>query len=44
MIKINVLTTNKGWRRYIKNPNSFIKNFIQKILHKYIKTKKATNK
>tara|TARA_B100001094_G_C17564494_1_gene499926 strand:- start:11 stop:475 length:465 start_codon:yes stop_codon:yes gene_type:complete len=24
MIKINVLTTNKGWRRYIKNPNSFI--------------------
>jgi probable rRNA maturation factor len=24
MIKINVLTTNVGWRRYIKNPNSFI--------------------
>ena len=24
MIKINVLTTNVGWRRYIKNPDSFI--------------------
>jgi probable rRNA maturation factor len=24
MIKINVLTTNIGWRRYIKSPNSFI--------------------
>ena len=24
MIKINVLTTNVDWRRYIKNPNNFI--------------------
>jgi len=43
MIKINVLTTNVGWRRYIKNPDSFIdkkinnfnkknKNFEKKII------------
>ena len=28
MIKINVLTTNISWRRYIKNPSSFIEKNI----------------
>ena len=28
MIKINVLTTNISWRRYIKNPSSFIEKKI----------------
>ena len=24
MIKINVITTNRGWHQYIKNPNDFV--------------------
>ena len=37
MIKINVLTTNVDWRRYIKNPN----NFIDKKINIY--NKKSNN-
>ena len=31
MIKINVITNNINWYRYIKNPNNFIDRKIQKL-------------
>ena len=40
MIKINVLTTNIGWRRYIKNPS----NFIDKKINIYNKKNKKFKK
>ena len=40
MIKINVLTTNVGWRQYIKNPNSF----IDKKINNYNKKSKNFKK
>ena len=40
MIKINVLTTNVDWRRYIKNPN----NFIDKKINIYNKKSKNFKK
>ena len=40
MIKINVLTTNIGWRRYIKNPS----NFIDKKINIYNKKNKDFKK
>jgi len=40
MIKINVLTTNIGWQRYIKNPS----NFIDKKINIYNKKNKKFKK
>ena len=37
MIKINVITSNLGWRNYIKNPN----NFIDKKINIYNKNNKT---
>ena len=34
MIKINIISNNKAWNRYLKNPNSFIKNKIKNLNNK----------
>ena len=40
MIKVNVITKNTSWYRYIKNPNSYIDKKINKLNSKNIKFKK----
>ncbi len=42
MIKINTISNNKAWRRYLKNPNSFVESKI-KNLNKKIKRYKTNN-
>tara|TARA_X000000368_G_scaffold418087_1_gene416489 strand:+ start:1986 stop:2447 length:462 start_codon:yes stop_codon:yes gene_type:complete len=43
MIKINVLLHNKNWKRYIKDPKSYLKSKIKKLNKKnsFFKNKKA---
>ena len=41
MIIANVITKNLSWRRYIKNPNSYIDRKIKKLNNKNIKLKKS---
>ena len=41
MIIANVITKNLSWRRYIKNPNSYIDIKIKKLNNKNIKLKKS---
>ena len=31
MIKINTISNNKSWKKYLKNPNSFIQNRISEL-------------
>ena len=40
MIKINTISNNKTWKKYIKNPNIFIQNKIYKLNKKYNRYKK----
>ena len=40
MIKINTISKNKSWKRYLKNPNVFIQNKIYKFNKKFKKYKK----
>ena len=40
MIKINVITNNVGWLKYIKNPSSYIDKKIKKLNYKNKKLKK----
>ena len=40
MIKINTISNNKSWKKYLKNPNSFIQNKISKLNKKFRKYKK----
>ncbi len=40
MIKVNVITKNLSWYRYIKNPNSYIDRKIKKLNNKNKKLKK----
>ena len=40
MIKINTISNNKTWKRYLKNPNTFIQNKINKLNKKFNKHKK----
>ena len=40
MIKINTISKNKSWKRYLKNPNIFIQNQIYKFNKKFKKHKK----
>ena len=40
MIKINTISNNETWKRYLKNPNSFIQNKINKLNKKFKKYKK----
>ncbi len=41
MIKVNVLTNNTSWYKYIKNPNNYISKKINKINSKSKKQKKV---
>ena len=41
MIKINVITNNNNWQRYIKNPNSYIDRKINLINKKEKKLNKV---
>ena len=34
MIKINVLVSNKNWKKYIKNPNQYLKKKLNKLNRK----------
>ena len=41
MIKVNVITKNYGWKRYIKDPNNYIDKKIKKLnlnIKKFSKT------
>ena len=40
MIKINTISNNKSWKRYLKNPNSYIQNKINKLNKRFKKYKK----
>jgi probable rRNA maturation factor len=40
MIKINVITSNKNWFLFIKNPNNYIERKIKKLNYKNKKNKK----
>ena len=40
MIRINTISNNKSWKRYLKNPNTFIQNKINKLNRKFKKYKK----
>ena len=40
MIKINTISNNKTWKRYLKNPNTFIQNKINKLNKKFNMHKK----
>ncbi len=40
MIKINIITNNKAWFRYIKSPNSFIDRKVRNLNKKSLKFKK----
>ena len=40
MIKINTISNNKSWKKYLKNPNLFIQNKISKLNKKFRKHKK----
>ena len=40
MIKINTISNNKSWKRYLKNPNTFIQKKINKFNKKFKKYKK----
>ena len=40
MIRINTISNNKGWYRYIKNPSNYIENKVDKINCKLKKYKK----
>ena len=42
MIKVNVITKNASWYRYIKNPNSYIDRKINKLNNKNKKLKKKS--
>jgi len=35
MIKINVLVSNNAWKKYLKNPETYLKKRIKKIESKY---------
>ena len=39
MIKVDVLVKNKNWKKYINNPNAYLKNKLKKVEKKnqYIK-------
>ena len=41
MIEVDVLVKNKAWKKYIRNPNNYLKNKIKKAekKNKYIKKK-----
>ncbi len=40
MIKINTISNDDNWKRYLKNPNTFIQNKINKFNKKFKKYKK----
>ena len=40
MIKINVLVSNNAWKKYLKNPEMYLKKRIKKIESKYRSFKK----
>ena len=42
MIRINTISNNKAWHRYIKNPSDYIENKVDKINCKLKKYKKKT--
>ena len=43
MIKINTISNNKSWKKYLKNPNSFIQNKISKLNKKFRNCNKPTD-
>ena len=42
MIKINTISNNETWKKYLKNPNTFIQKKINKFNRKFKKYKKNT--
>ena len=42
MIKINTISNDDNWKRYLKNPNTFIQNKINKFNKRFKKYKKNT--
>ncbi len=42
MIRINIISKNELWKRYLKNPNTFIQNKINKFNKKFRMYKKNT--
>ena len=40
MIKINVLVSNKSWKKYIKNPDAYLKKKVKRLNEKNIFFKK----
>ena len=42
MIRINIISKNELWKRYLKNPNTFIQNRINKFNKKFRMYKKNT--
>ena len=42
MIKINIISNNKSWLNYIKNPNHFIQKKLKNLNKKYKRYKKNT--
>ena len=40
MIKINTISNNKSWKRYLKNPNAYIQNKISNLNKNFKKYKK----
>ena len=41
MIKVNVITNNRNWLKYIKKPNNYLDKRIDKLNSKEIKFKKT---
>ena len=40
MIKVNTISNNENWKKYLKNPNTFIQSQINKLNKKFKKYKK----